>query len=110
MLQQNYKTKMQNISFADFIQQIKSLADRHTYFIGKTDNRKLYAVIAEYDKYDDGDRWIEEENFFYQVEGEETGKYISDKQAKALIKQIAINYPELNNHVYQEVLDYYRKN
>jgi hypothetical protein len=100
----------ENITSTDFIQQIKSLADRHTYFIGKTNDGKLYAVIAEYDRYSDGDRWIDEENYYYQVEGEEKGKYISDKQAKELIKQIAINHPELNKHVYQEVLNHYRKN
>jgi hypothetical protein len=97
-------------SSSNFIQQVKTQADRNTYFIGKTNAGKLYAVIAEYDKYSDGDRWIEEENYYYQVEGEEKGKYIPDKQARELIKQIATNNPELNKHVYPEILDYYRKN
>jgi hypothetical protein len=98
----------ENTNPAAFIQQIKALADKHTYFIGKTNDGKLYAVIAEYDRYSDGDRWIDEENYYYQVEGEEKGRYISDEKAKGLIKQIAINYPELNKHVHQEIFNYYK--
>ena len=78
-----------------FEAQIKSLAGRNYYALGKTPEGKNYAVIQEYDKYDDGDRWIEEVNYRLEIEGEE-GKYISDAKGKELTVKARQEYPELN--------------
>jgi hypothetical protein len=93
----------------DFIEQIKAKAGtKNYYYFGRTEDGKMYAIIAEFDRYSDGDRWIDEEDYYYQAEGEEKGKYISDEKAKALIKQIAVNYADLNKHIPSEVLEFYR--
>ena len=78
-----------------FEAQIKSLAGPNYYTIGKTPEGKKYGVIQEYDKYDDGDRWIEEINYRLEVEGE-LGKYISDAKGKELMAKARQECPELN--------------
>ncbi len=100
----------------NFIDQIKAKtkdssmgSQSKTSFFGKTDDGRVYTVIAEYDRYSDGDRWIDEEDYYYQVEGEEKGKYISEEQAMALLKQIATNHSNLNNHLDSRILDFYKK-
>jgi hypothetical protein len=86
---------------SDFESKIKKLAQRDpygqpdSYVIGVTPEGKKYAVIEEYDKYDDGDRWITEINYRLEIEGEE-GKYISDAKAKELMAKARQEYPELN--------------
>ncbi len=78
---------------SDFEDKIKSLAGPNYYAIGKTPEGKKYGVIQEYDKYDDGDRWIEEVNYRLEVEGE-PGKYISDAMGKELMAKARQEYPE----------------
>jgi len=95
----------------NFIEQIKAKAGtKNYYYLGKTEDGKVYAIIAEFDRYSDGDRWIDEEDYYYQAEGEEKGKYISDEKAKALIKQMVVNFRNLNKHLNSRILDYYKEN
>jgi hypothetical protein len=95
----------------NFIEQIKAKAGtKNYYYLGKTEDGKMYAIIAEFDRYSDGDRWIDEEDYYYQAEGEEKGKYISDEKAKALIKQMVVNFRNLNKHLDSRILDYYKEN
>jgi hypothetical protein len=79
--------------------------EHHLYLFGKTSDGKVYGVVKETDTYSDGDRWIDEVEHFYQVEGEE-GKYVSDKLGKSLI-QHAGEYPELNKHINKDDFDYF---
>lgn len=87
---------------SDFESKIKKQARRNpydrpdVYAIGITPEGKKYAVIQEYDKYDDGDRWITEINYRLEIEGEE-GKYISDAIGKELMAKARQEYPELNS-------------
>lgn len=96
---------------SDFESQIKARAkkgysDIDYYVFGMTPEGKKYAVIEEYEKYDDGDRWYEETNHYYEVEGEK-GKYISGTEAKELMKKAYKEHPELNKHVPQEIINRY---
>lgn len=86
----------------DFEAKIKKQAKRYpygqpdVYAIGITPEGKKYAIIEEYDKYDDGDRWITEINYRLEIEGEE-GRYISDAMGKELMKKARQEHPELNS-------------
>jgi len=102
-LAEMYEQVAANVS--NFEAKIKSRADNNSYVFGMTPEGKKYAVIEEYDKYDDGDRWIEEVNYYYEVEGE-NGKYISDALGKELFKKSYGEYSEMNKHVSPEVMKY----
>lgn len=80
---------------SDFEAKIKSLAGSNHYALGKTPEGKKYAVIEEYDKYDDGDRWIVETNYRLEIEGEEA-RYISDAKGRELMAKARHEHPELN--------------
>jgi len=91
-------------SASNFEAKIKALADRDFYVIGVTPEGKKYAVVEQYEKYDDGDRWFEETNYYYVLDGEERGKYISDALGKELIKKSYKEHPELNKHISPEIM------
>ncbi len=99
---------------SDFESKIKDMAgrgygNRDFYSFGITPEGKKYAVIEQYEKYDDGDRWYEETNYYYEVEGEK-GKYVSDAEGKKLITKAYTEHPELNKHVSQEIIDWHLNN
>lgn len=110
LLAEAYNQILENNGASELIKHIQAKAgapsrDAHFYYFGKTDDGRLYGVVHETDRYSDGDRWIDEENYFYQVEGEE-GKYISDKLGKELVRR-AGDHPELNKHMGKDELEYY---
>jgi hypothetical protein len=110
LLAEAYTQIMENNGAPELIKRIEAKAgapsrDAHFYVFGKTDDGRLYGVVHETDTYSDGDRWIDESDYFYQVEGEE-GKYISDELGKQL-KRRAADYPELNKHMDIDELEYY---
>jgi len=111
LLAEAYNVILENSIPADLQKRIEAKAGAstrdtpHFYVFGKTDDGKLYGVVQETDTYSDGDRWIDEVEHFYQVEGEE-GKYISDELGKQLIRR-AGDFPELNKQHDKDDLEYY---
>lgn len=110
-LSEAYEEVVANLS--SFESKIRKQANRSFgkedfYVFGMTPEGKKYAVIEEYDKYDDGDRWIEETNHRLEIEGEE-GKYISDELGKQLMKKGYQEHPELNKHVSQDVMNFHNE-
>jgi len=110
LLAEAYTQILENNGGAELIKRIQAKAgapsrDAHGYFFGKMDDGRLYGVVHETDRYSDGDRWIDEEDYFYQVEGEE-GKYVTDEEGKQL-KRRAGDFPELNKHYDKDELDFY---
>jgi hypothetical protein len=111
LLAEAYTQILENNGGAELIKRIEAKAGAstrdtpHFYAFGKTGDGRLYGVVQEADTYSDGDRWIDEVDYFYQVEGEE-GKYISDEEGKQLKKR-AGDFPELNKHMDIDELEYY---
>lgn len=86
----------------DFETNIKQRAGENIYVLGVTPEGKKYGVIEEYDRYDDGDRWITETNYRLEVQGEEP-KYVSDAKGRELIRKAYQEHPELNRHIDPEM-------
>lgn len=89
-------------SVSDFETSIKQRAGEDIYVLGITPDGKKYGVIEEYDRYNDGDRWITEINYRLEVQGEES-KYISDAKGRELIRKAYQEHPELNKHIDPEM-------
>jgi len=95
--------QVSNSTSANFIAQKKEQFKNSSYFFGMTGDGKPYVVVEEYDKYSDGDRWFEDVNHYFEVEGQK-GIYVSENQGKALIKKAYQEHPELNQHIDPQVM------
>jgi len=89
-------------SSSDFESNIKQRAGENIYVLGVTPEGKKYGVNEEYDRYDDGDRWITEVNYRLEVQGEEP-KYVSDSKGRELIRKAYQEHPGLNKHINPEM-------
>lgn len=81
----------------EFQTRIKKMAGKDYYVFGMTPDGRTYAVIDVYEKYDDGDRWFEEINSYYWIEGDDRGQWISRDEARELKERALREHPELND-------------